>query len=146
MRTTRDRIRHAVLFELIALALVAPVGGLIFGIAASHFGVVALISTTVAMLWNYGFNLGFDKALLGLGLGLRKTLAMRVLHAVLFEVGLLILLVPFIAWYLEVGLWQAFVMDLSLAAFYLVYAFVFNWIYDVIVPVPATPPETARPG
>jgi uncharacterized membrane protein len=136
MRTRRDRLRHAVLFEVIALALVAPLGGVIFGISVGHFGVVALVSTTLAMAWNYVYNLGFDHALLRLGLPLQKTLRVRVAHAVLFEAGLLVLLVPFIAWYLAVPLWQAFVMDLSLAGFYLVYAFVFNWLYDLAVPLP----------
>ena len=137
MRTPRDRVRHAVLFELIALVLVAPLGGLVFGIDVAHFGVVALVSTTLAMLWNYAYNLGFDHALLRLGRPVAKTVKLRILHAVLFEAGLLLLLVPFIAWYLAVPLWQAFLMDLSLAGFYLLYAFVFNWLYDLAVPLPA---------
>ncbi len=137
MRTPRDRVRHAVLFELIALGLVAPLGGLVFGIEVAQFGVVALVSTTLAMLWNYAYNLGFDHALVWLRLPVRKTLALRILHALLFEAGLLLLLVPFIAWYLAVPLGQAFLMDLSLAGFYLVYAFVFNWLYDLAVPLPA---------
>jgi uncharacterized membrane protein len=136
MRTRRDRLRHAVLFEVIALALIAPLGGVIFGIAVGHFGMVALVSTTVAMLWNYAYNLGFDHALLRLGLPLQKTLRVRVAHAALFEAGLLVLLVPFIAWYLAVSWWQAFLMDLSLTGFYLVYAFVFSWLYDLTVPLP----------
>jgi uncharacterized membrane protein len=136
MRQTGDRIRHAVLFEVIALALVAPLGGLVFGVPVGHFGVVAVVSTTLAMLWNYLYNLAFDHALLRLGLPLRKTLKLRILHAVLFEAGLLAVLVPFIAWYLAVPLGQALVMDVSLAGFYLVYALVFNWLYDLAVPLP----------
>jgi uncharacterized membrane protein len=137
MRTPRDRVRHAVLFELIALALVAPLGGVIFGIGVGHFGVVALVSTTLAMAWTYAYNLGFDHALVRLGRPLKKTVRVRIAHAVLFEAGLLVLLVPFIAWYLAVPIWYAFLMDVSLAGFYLVYAFVFNWVYDVAVPLPA---------
>lgn len=136
MRNTRDRIRHAVLFELIALAAVTPLGGLVFDVPIGHFGVVAAVSTTIAMLWNYCFNLGFDHAMLRLFNNVRKTLRVRVVHAVLFEVGLLCLLVPFIAWYLDVSLWQALVMDVALAGFYLVYAFGFNWCYDIVFPLP----------
>ena len=135
MRTPRDRIRHALMFEIIALILVAPLGGLIFGIDMTHFGVVAVVSTTVAMGWNYVYNLGFDHALVALGQPLDKSAAARVLHAVLFEGGLLLALVPFIAWYLAVPLWQAFVMDLGLAGFYLIYALVFNWAYDRAFPL-----------
>lgn len=135
MRTPRDRIRHAVLFEVIALILVAPLGGLVFGVDMTHFGVVAVVSTTVAMGWNYVYNLGFDHALVALGKPLNKSVLARVLHAVLFEGGLLLLLVPFIAWYLAVPLWEAFVMDLGLAGFYLVFALVFNWAYDRAYPL-----------
>ncbi|MBV6635158.1 MAG: hypothetical protein KI788_04540, partial [Mameliella sp.] len=65
-----------------------------------------------------------------------KTLRLRLLHAVLFEAGLLALLMPFMAWYLDISLWQALVMDLSFAAFFLVYAFAFNWAYDLLFPLP----------
>lgn len=60
---------------------------------------------------------------------------MRVAHAVLFEVGLLAVLMPFIAWYLGVSLLQALLMDASFALFYMVYAFAFNWAYDRVYPV-----------
>lgn len=137
MRSTRDRMRHAIMFELIALVIVAPLGGAVFGVAMGHFGVIAVVSTTIAMAWNYAYNLGFDHALVGLGESLHKTMPVRVLHAALFELGLLCLLVPFIAWYLEVSLWPAFIMDVALAGFYLLYAFAFNWIYDQVFPLPA---------
>ncbi len=137
MRTARDRIRHAALFEIIALVIVTPLGGFLFGIALQHFGIVAAVSTIIAMVWNYFYNLGFDKVMVRLGKSLHKTVVTRVVHAVLFELGLLCALVPFIAWYLGVSLWQAFVMDAALAGFYMVYAFAFNWAYDVIFPISA---------
>jgi uncharacterized membrane protein len=137
MRNTRDRIRHSVLFELIGLITVTPLGGWAFGVPISHFGIVAVVSTSLAMGWNYAYNLGFDHAMLRIYGDVRKSLRARIVHAGLFEFGLLCLLVPFIAWYLDVPLWQAFVMDVSLAGFYLVYAFVFNWIYDIVFPIPA---------
>lgn len=136
MRTSRDRVRHAVMFEVIALVIVAPLGGQLFGVPVGHFGVVAVVSTTIAMLWNYLYNLGFDHAVVRLGMSLRKTFAVRIFHAALFEIGLLVLLVPFIAWYLDVSLGRAFMMDVVLAGFYLVYAFAFNWAYDTVFPFP----------
>lgn len=139
MRTVRDRIRHAVLFELIALGLVVPLGGIFFGVEMADFGVVAVVSTSVAMVWNYAYNLGFDLAMLRRGKGLAKTLRLRIVHALLFEAGLLALLVPFIACYLEVSLGRAFAMDVALAGFYVVYAFGFNWAYDLVFPMPPAP-------
>ena len=136
MRKTPDRIRHAISFELIGQLLVTPLGALAFGMPLAEIGVVTVFSATIATLWNYLYNLLFDHALLRLTGRLAKTVWTRVLHAVLFEAGLLAILMPFIAWYLEVSLMQAFLLDLSFAVFYLVYAFVFNWVYDWIFPIP----------
>lgn len=136
MRKTPDRIRHAISFELIGLLLVTPLGALAFGMPLGDIGVVTLFSATVATLWNYLYNLLFDHALLRLTGRLAKTVWTRVLHAMLFEAGLLAILMPFIAWYLQVSLMQAFLLDLSFAVFYLVYAFVFNWAYDWMFPIP----------
>lgn len=136
MRTTADRIRHAISFELIGLALITPLGAWAFGMAIYDIGVVAVVSATLATGWNYAYNLLFDRSLMHLTGSTRKSLRLRVLHAVLFETGLLLVLIPFIAWNLGVTLAQAFVMDLSFAVFYLVYAFAFNWAYDLIFPDP----------
>ena len=136
MRTPLDRLRHALLFEVLALLLVVPLGALAFHMPMQHMGVVALVSATLATLWNMLFNHCFDRVLKQLRGTTAKTPAQRVLHAVLFEIGLLLVLMPFIAWYLGVTLWQALVMDLSFAAFYMLYALGFNWIYDKVFPLP----------
>lgn len=137
MRTIPDRIRHAVSFELIALAIITPTGAWFFETPIKEMGVVTIVAATIATLWNYGYNVIFDHAMLRIRRDLRKTPAIRVLHALLFEAGLLVVLIPFIALYLGVDLWTALIMDLAFAGFYLVYAFGFNWAYDVIFPIPA---------
>ena len=52
------------------------------------------------------------------------------MHALLFEGGLVVLLVPLVAWWLEVSYWQAFLLDIGFFLFFLPYTFVFNWLYD----------------
>ncbi|MEP2716136.1 PACE efflux transporter [Pseudophaeobacter sp.] len=136
MRSTADRIRHAVCFEVIGLLAVTPLGAWGFGMEMHAIGVVALVGATVATLWNYLFNLGFDRMMMRQVGHTRKWPLLRVLHAILFEVGLLAVLLPFIAWYLQIGLWTALIMDLGFAGFYLVYAFVYNWAYDLVFPIP----------
>ncbi|MBC7150866.1 MAG: PACE efflux transporter [Rhizobium sp.] len=136
MRSTSDRIRHAISFEILALLLVTPLGAWVFSLPITDIGVVSVASATIAMLWNYVYNLGFDHAMQRFAGTTYKTVPIRVLHAVLFEAGILIVLAPFIAWYLGVGLWHAIVMDVSFSLFYLVYAFVFNWSYDRLFPIP----------
>jgi uncharacterized membrane protein len=136
MRTTKDRIRHAIYFEIIGLIFAMPLGAWVFGMPMSHIGVVAIVSSTIATVWNYIYNLLFDFAMLRIMGDVRKTLIVRIIHTVLFEVGLMAVLMPFIAWYLRATLYQAFLMDFSFTLFYLIYAFVYNWVYDIVFPVP----------
>ncbi len=143
MRTTKDRIRHTISFELIALVIITPLGSWALGKPLHDIGVVAVVGASIATGWNYIYNLLFDHALLRVTGSPRKSVLMRALHALLFEAGLLLVLLPFIAWYLGVGLIEAFWMDLSFALFYLVYAFAFNWLYDIIFPVPVTSSVTS---
>lgn len=142
MRKTGDRIRHAISFEIISLAIITPLGAWVFGLPMLEMGVVGVGSAMIATLWNYLFNLGFDHALLRWRGTVAKSFRIRIVHAILFEAGLLGVLIPFIAAYLGVSLWEAFLLDVSLAGFFLVYAFVFNWAYDHIFPVV----ETRRPA
>lgn len=135
MRGFADRVRHAVGFEVIGLVLVTPLGAWFFDHAIYDIGVLSLACATIATVWNYIYNLGFDLAMRRLCGDTRKSPGLRVFHAVLFESGLLLVLMPLIAWYLGVTLWQALVMDLSFAGFYLVYAFVYNWVYDLVFPI-----------
>lgn len=136
MRTTRDRIRHAISFEIIGLLLVVPLGAIGFGADAHDIGIVAVAAATIATLWNYLYNIAFDQILKRKRGSVRKTMPLRVLHTVVFEMGLLLFTLPLIALYLNIGLWQALVMDVVFIVFYVIYAFVFNYSYDKIFPLP----------
>ncbi len=136
MRTTLDRIRHAILFELVGLVLMIGGGSILTGFDAHSLGVIGVVSSLVATAWNYVYNLGFDRAMLRLRGSVLKTHPIRALHALLFEAGLLVLLLPFVAWMLGVSLWQAFLFDLAIAVFYIVYGYAYNWAYDRAFPMP----------
>lgn len=136
MRTTLDRIRHAILFELVGLVLMIGGGSILTGFDVHALGVTGIVSSLVATAWNYVYNLGFDLAMLRLRGSVIKTHPLRALHALLFEGGLLVLLLPFVAWMLGVSLWQAFLFDLAIAIFYIVYGYAYNWAYDRVFPMP----------
>jgi len=136
MRTAKDRIRHAISFEVIGLILVTTLGALFFDYSMFGIGVVALAGSLAATAWNYVYNLIFDIALARVTGSTLKSFTARVVHAVLFEAGLLALLLPFVAWYLGIGLWQALILEVAFALFYLGYAFVFNLAYDRMFPLP----------
>lgn len=149
MRSTLDRIRHAILFELIGLIFLIGGGAMLTGFDASALGVVGVVSSLIATGWNFVYNLIFDRAMLRLRGSVLKTHRIRALHAVLFEAGLLVILLPFVAWVLSLTLWQAFLFDIAIAIFYVVYGYAYNWAYDRIFPSPeartrAVHAETAR--
>ncbi|WP_201540321.1 PACE efflux transporter [Psychrobacter sp. 1044] len=137
MRTVKDRIRHTLGFEIIGLIIFVPLASWLFGFDIQSIGLIALAASIIATLWNYFYNLLFDHSMLKLRGNVHKTVPLRMLHAFLFEGGLLLLFLPIIAWHLGISLWQAFLMDITMATFYLVHAFVYNWIYDNVFPIPA---------
>ncbi|WP_325893832.1 PACE efflux transporter [Grimontia sp. NTOU-MAR1] len=134
MRTAADRIRHAIAFEVIGLILIVSILSL-FGFDAAHTGVLGVVFSVLATGWNYIYNLWFDKAMMRFAGKTEKTQKHRILHAVLFELGLLWITLPAIAWWLNINLWQAFLMDIGLVAFYLVYAYIYNLMYDKVFPI-----------
>lgn len=136
MRTTTDRIRHAISFEVIGVIIATPLAAFAFHLPGGDSAVIVIASATVAMLWNYIYNLGFDHVMQSWTGGTAKTTRIRILHAVLFELGLLAIMLPLVAWYLQISIWQALIMDIALALFYMAYAFVFNWAYDRVFPLP----------
>ena len=138
MRTVKDRIRHTLGFEIIGLIIFVPLASWLFGFDIQSIGLIAVAASIIATLWNYFYNLLFDHSMLKLRGNVHKTVPLRMLHAFLFEGGLLLLFLPIIAWHLGISFWQAFLMDITMATFYLVHAFLYNWIYDNVFPMPKT--------
>lgn len=100
----------------------------------------------LATVWNYIYNIGVDKLLLKYQGHTHKTLWQRVLHTFGFEGGLLIVALPVMSWWLSVSLLEALVLDLGFVVFYLIYAFVYNWGYDKVFPIPREVPHGMPQG
>ena len=144
MRTKSDRIRQAVSFELLGLALVTPLGSWVYGFPLFDIGAISLISSLVATCWNYSFNFGFDHAMKRWRGTTAKTLPLRILHATAFELGLLLILLPIFSWWLGLGYVESFVVQMTFAMFYLVYTFVFTWGYERVFPDPEARTKTGQ--
>lgn len=129
-KSIKERFLHSLAFELIAIAICAPLGAWLLGYSLAHIGLLTLMISLVAMIWNMVFNSLFDRA--QRRMGFERTLVARGVHAVIFEIGLLLVVVPLAAWWLGIGLWEAFVLDIGIALFFLPYTFIFNWSYDHI--------------
>ncbi|BAV11299.1 membrane protein [Moraxella osloensis] len=136
--TTKARIGQAILFETIAILLSLGWVKLLsfFGFTGSesqhNASILALLIgiSLIAMIWTFVYNLLFDKFFTGEKLA--RPLWLRVLHIVGFESGLLGFTLPLVMWVMNIGLWQAFMLDISLTLLILVYGFIFYWIYDLV--------------
>jgi uncharacterized membrane protein len=130
------RIVYVTAYEGIAIAAttVAFAG---LGHSHSAAGGAALIASTVAVIWNVVFNTLFERWEARQP-GHGRSFARRVAHALGFEGGLVVFMVPALAWVLGVTLMQALVLEAGVLLFFLVYTFVFNWGFDRIFGLPGS--------
>ncbi len=110
MSPVTRRVVYLVIYEALAIAIVTLALAFASGQAAEHTGVVAVGSSIIAVVWNFTFNTAFE-AWESRQVVRGRSLKRRVAHAVLFEIGLVVMLVPLFAWWLDVSLLHAFILD-----------------------------------
>lgn len=126
----KERIFHVLCFECLLLTL------LLFGLAfftdhaLADMLLMIVLMALMAVVWNFIFNVIFDYFFTAP----RQTRSfwLRLFHTASFELGLLAMTLPLVSYLLQVDYWTAFVMDLSMTLFVMVYAFCFNWAYDLL--------------
>lgn len=131
------RVAYVTLYEIFAVAATSFGLSAMTGESAAHSSIIATVTAAIAVAWNVIWNSLFERwearqARRG------RSLWRRIAHALGMEGGLVVMLVPLFAWWFEVSLWQAFIMDLWLLLYFLVYTFVFNWTFDRILGLPAS--------
>ncbi|MGG2023834.1 multidrug/biocide efflux PACE transporter [Pseudomonas sp. S8] len=129
-KSITERIFQAIGFECLAILICTPLLAWIMDKPLLDMGAVTVLIALLALAWNVLFNGLFDRALKRLNLG--HNAWTRVIHALLFEGGLIVMGVPLIAWWLSVSLWQAFLLDIGVLLFFLPYTYVYHWGYDVV--------------
>lgn len=128
-RTFAERILHAVGFEVIAIAICAPLAAWIMDKPLFQMGALAIMLSTVAMVWNIIYNAGFDKIF---PMAQKRRLPLRVAHALGFEGGFILIGLPLAAWMLDISLLQAFMVEIGFFLFFLPYTVIYNWMYDTL--------------
>ena len=137
MNPTRRRILQAALYEGIAIAVVTPTLAIAFSHPPGSAFVLSAVMSSIALAWNYLFNTVFERWE-SRQLVKGRSLARRVAHGMGFEGGLAIILMPVMAYWLDISLWAAFVADLGLLAFFFFYTVGFTWAFDRIFGLPAS--------
>ena len=131
------RILYAISFEAGGILLSAALLLLMAETTAGSSLVFSILASTVAMIWNLAFNAMFEawetrQTTRG------RSLKRRIAHALLFEAGLVLALLPLTAWWFSVTLVQALAYEAVLIAAFLIYTWAFTWAFDRIFGLPAS--------
>lgn len=129
INTLLRRIVHAILFEVFALIILVPLMSYGFGMDMLHFGALAIMLALCAMGCNMTYNHVYEA--LEHRFGWRRTVKMRVFHTIGFEACFMAVALPLTAWWLKISLLDALLLDLVFSLFFMLYAFCFNWVFDV---------------
>lgn len=137
MQGVKRKLVYVTAYELIGMTISALGLALLSGHAPSSTRPLAVVITTLAVSWNFIYNYLFEwwesrQA------SRTRTLKRRILHAVGFQLTLVVYLIPLIAWWMGITLWQALLLDMALIVIIPCYTFLFNWAFDKLFGLPAS--------
>lgn len=139
----KRRITYVTIFEIIAIAASTLLLMFLSGGDAQGSLPIAVAISFIAVVWNYSYNLMFEKWE-ALRQSTGRSFTVRAVHAFGFEFGLCLMIIPlYMVWY-SVGFWKAFQMEAVLLLFFLIYTFVFTYIFDLIFALPRHAPVPAE--
>ena len=130
MLMSKRRIIHALSYEIILLVIIAIALSFIFDMPMEVTGTLGIAMAVTSVIWNMVFNHFFEK--FEAKRQLKRTIGIRILHAIGFEGGLMLATIPMVAYALEMSIWQAILTDFSMTLCILIYTFIFQWCYDAI--------------
>ena len=131
----KRRVVYVIVFEIIAIISSTFVLMKLSDSDASDSLPVAMIISLAAIVWNFLYNTAFE-AWERRKKVKQRTLLIRTTHAVVFEIGLVLICLPlYMLWY-QVGLLEAFMMEVALMIFFLIYNFIFTFCFDKVFTLP----------
>ena len=135
MTPTSRKILYAISFETLGVA-VATIGLRLMSEASTASTLtLSILTASIALTWSFAFNSIFE-AWEARQITRGRSLKRRSAHALLFEGGLVVLLVPIMAWWLGVTLWQALIFEAGLIVLFIAYTYIFTWGFDRIFGLP----------
>ena len=130
MLISKRRIVHALSYEIILLVIIAIALSFIFDMPMEVTGTLGIVMAVTSVFWNMTFNHVFEK--FEAKRQLKRTVGVRILHAIGFEGGLMLATIPMVAYAMQMSIGQAILLDFSMTMCILVYTFIFQWCYDHI--------------
>lgn len=130
MLISKRRLVHAMSYEVILLVIIAIALSFIFNMPLEVTGILGVIMAAISVVWNMIFNHYFEK--IEYKYQWQRTIPVRILHAVGFEGGLMLVTIPIIAYMMQMSFLDALILDFGLTMCILVYTFIFQWCYDLV--------------
>lgn len=140
MQGIKRKLVYVAFYESIALTVVSATL-LILGHSLTHASVASVVISILAVSWNILWNTLFERWEASQP-DPTRTVLRRIAHAIGFEIGLVLAIVPPLAWWLQISLWDALVMDLGLVVFFLIYTYVFTLVFDTVFGLPLAAKNT----
>ncbi|USA52555.1 PACE efflux transporter [Acinetobacter sp. C32I] len=136
MQGTKRRVTYVFFYEVFSFFICAMVLAVLSGTTISHTGplsiLIAVIAVTVNFFYNAVFEMWEKKQT-----SKKRTVLRRVAHAIGFQIVLVMILIPLIAWWMQISLVKAFLLDFSLMVLIPCYTFVYNYFFDHIFGLPS---------
>lgn len=127
------KLVYAITFETLAI-LLSTVLLAILSQSQSHNSLpVAIAVSVIALIWNYIFNSFFE--LIESKLKIKKrTVMVRLTHAISFELGLFFFTIPLYMWWYNVDFIKAISMEVTILVFFFIYTYLFTLVFDKLCP------------
>lgn len=135
MQGVKRRIVYVSSYEVIGM-IISSVGlAILAGDSVEHTGPLSVMITTIAVTWNFIYNVLYEKWEARQSSNIR-TVKRRVGHAIGFQLSLVLFLIPLIAWWMNITLIAAFWLDVAFIIIIPIYTFIFNWGFDKLFGLP----------
>lgn len=127
------KLVYAISFELLAILLSTLLLALLSQSGSGNALPVAIAVSVIALIWNYLFNSFFEFIELKLKL-VKRTVVIRLTHAISFELGLFFFTIPLYMWWYSVGFTKAISMEVTILIFFFIYTYLFTLVFDKLLP------------
>ncbi|WP_336166334.1 PACE efflux transporter [Acinetobacter sp. 161(2023)] len=135
MQGVKRRIVYVSFYEVIGM-IISSVGlAILAGDSVEHTGPLSVMITTIAVTWNFIYNILYEKWEARQSSNIR-TVKRRVGHAIGFQLTLVLFLIPLIAWWMDISLIAALGLDVAFIIIIPIYTFIFNWSFDKLFGLP----------
>ncbi|MDB9696046.1 PACE efflux transporter, partial [Acinetobacter nosocomialis] len=128
MQGLKRRIVYVSSYEIIGMVISSVGLALLAGDSVEHTGPLSVMITTIAVTWNFIYNILYEKWEAQQE-NKSRTVKRRIAHAIGFQITLVMFLIPLIAWWMDISLVAAFWLDVAFIIIIPIYTFIFNWTF-----------------